>query len=82
MPGAPTVGTKFMLVFVMKCKIKIDYDVQDETSNIVMRSLMNKNTNHILGRKKNLSVHGCYDSKQLKIKPQCSIEDWLNKIRP
>lgn len=52
MPGAPTVGTKFMLVFVMKCKIKIDYDVQDETSNIVMRSLMNKNTNHILGRKK------------------------------
>ena len=54
MPGAPTVGTKFMLVFVMKCKIKIDYEIQDETSNIDSnkRSLMNKNTNPILGRKK------------------------------
>ena len=43
-----------MLVFVMKCKIKIDYEIQDETSNIDSnkRNLMNKNTNPILGRKK------------------------------
>lgn len=49
-------GTKFMLAFVMKCKIKIDYEeVQDKTSNIDSnkRSLMNKNTNPILGRKTN-----------------------------
>ena len=54
-PGVPTVGTKFMLAFVMKCKIKIDYEENSrlKTSNIEgnRRSLMNKNTNPILGRK-------------------------------